>query len=47
MTEVVAFLAGTFAGTFIALFVISLCIAAKRGDNQCKSQKSKVENPSK
>ena len=47
MTEAIAFLAGIFAGTFIALFIISLCIAAKKGDNQCKSQKSKVENPSK
>ena len=34
MTDVVAFLVGAFVGAFIALFTMSLCIAAKRGDNQ-------------
>ena len=34
MTGVFTFLAGAFAGAFIALFIMSLCIAAKRGDRQ-------------
>lgn len=34
MTGIFTFLAGAFAGAFIALFTISLCIAARRGDRQ-------------
>lgn len=32
MTEMVAFIAGCFLGVMVAVFVLGLCIAAKRGD---------------
>lgn len=34
MSNAISFLAGAFIGAFIAIFTVSLCIAAKRGDRQ-------------
>lgn len=34
MNNAVAFLAGLLAGVFIVFFTVSLCVAARKGDEQ-------------